>query len=211
MRADASGSTTVECAKPGGKGDGGSSGFAAWLWPGVRRPCGRGQGHLASATARGSECLRDRRIIRQAAPKQDSVDHAVAGAVQFSLHAGATIRQCRRCDHCGHPSESPVGLSGARAGVPDAGVVSIHHVPAPQPRSWIRLPDQAGTIRGTITLIEGRPDGSTWVGLSCPQWVRTEENLTPGHAIMWAPLGSVQVMGSDDLKQTLSLIRRVAT
>lgn len=88
--------------------------------------------------------------------------------------------------------------------------MSIHHVPAPQPRGWIRLPDQAGTVRGTITRIEDRPDGSAWVGLSCPQWVRTEENLIPGRAVMWAPLASVQVMDSDDLEQTLALLRCVA-
>lgn len=87
----------------------------------------------------------------------------------------------------------------------------IHHISPPQPRAWIRLPDRAGTIRGYVKAIEIRADGTAWVLITVPQWVREGDSLAPGLVDMWAPVEAAEYSEGDDIEQVKRIMRGEVT
>lgn len=84
--------------------------------------------------------------------------------------------------------------------------VQVFAVPEPLPRVEVLLPDKAGKLRGKVATVEWRPDGTAWIEVLVPSWVRwstqlavgepSTEGIGPGTVRMWAP--SEAVIGDED-------------
>jgi hypothetical protein len=80
-------------------------------------------------------------------------------------------------------------------------------VPEPHPQAIVRMPKNAGSVKGRLTCFEVRAREDFWVHVALPTWSRWNtqvlvgepaiEGIGPATIEVWAPARAVQVDESD--------------